>query len=332
MSDAETEAARKAIADAGIEPADVGAVLVQSFLPDEVQPKNAGLIAHNLGIRNAPAWEVDSICNSTLTHVTVGSSLILSGLARHVLCVQSVAYSRVRDPGSSSSLQEADMASAFVLGPSSGARIAASWRTDGRLHGAIKLQWTPPTGAPARQWWEQSQERLLIRFDAGLQEQVMGEIAGRPARLRRGDGAGRDALRRARRLRGAPAHVLEHRLPLGRPRPGGADGIAFDTFDEYANVNSASITASLHEARRTGRIPPRHQGAPLRPVRRIHLRRAGDRVVSGMKVDHITAIVADADVAARALGSLLGTEPVGTVDLPGMTIRFLPGRGEREST
>ncbi len=54
VSDAETEAARNAIADAGLTPDDIDAVLVQSFLPDELQPKNAALIAHNLGIRRAP--------------------------------------------------------------------------------------------------------------------------------------------------------------------------------------------------------------------------------------------------------------------------------------
>jgi catechol 2,3-dioxygenase-like lactoylglutathione lyase family enzyme len=40
-----------------------------------------------------------------------------------------------------------------------------------------------------------------------------------------------------------------------------------------------------------------------------------------MRIDHVTAVVTDADAAARALTSLLGAEPVGTVDLPGMTIR-----------
>jgi methylmalonyl-CoA/ethylmalonyl-CoA epimerase len=40
-----------------------------------------------------------------------------------------------------------------------------------------------------------------------------------------------------------------------------------------------------------------------------------------MKLDHITAVVADAEVAAEALGRLLGAEPVAKVTLPGMSIR-----------
>jgi methylmalonyl-CoA/ethylmalonyl-CoA epimerase len=40
-----------------------------------------------------------------------------------------------------------------------------------------------------------------------------------------------------------------------------------------------------------------------------------------MKLDHITAVVADADAAADALRRLLGAEPVAALSLPGMSIR-----------
>jgi 3-oxoacyl-[acyl-carrier-protein] synthase III len=253
VSDAETEAARKALADAAVSPADIGAVLVQSFLPDEVQPKNAAIIAHNLGIRAAPAWEVDSICNSSLTHLTVGASLLLSGFARYVLCVQSTAYSRVSDPTSSSAMQEGDMASAFVLGPSTGTLMTSSWRTDGRLHGAIKLHWAPPAGAPPRRWWERSQDSLLIGFDPALQEQVMRDIAEN-CRVVCDEALSRAELRReeidifiAHQPMSWNRAFMEDILDL-------ADGIAFDTFEEYASINSAGIPASICEARRVGRI------------------------------------------------------------------------------
>ena len=40
-----------------------------------------------------------------------------------------------------------------------------------------------------------------------------------------------------------------------------------------------------------------------------------------MELDHVTAIVADADAAATALSRVLGAPPAGTTELPGMTIR-----------
>ena len=48
-----------------------------------------------------------------------------------------------------------------------------------------------------------------------------------------------------------------------------------------------------------------------------------------MKIDHITAVVTDAEAAASAIGRLLGKEPVAVVTLPGMSIRsFLIGDAE----
>jgi len=253
VSDAETEAARNAIADAGLSPSDIDAVLVQSFLPDEMHPKNAALIAHNLGIQRAPAWEVDSICNSVITQMTVGSSMITAGFARHVLCVQSVAYSRVSDPGSSSTVQEADMAAAFVLGPVPSSVIGFSWRTDGRLHGAIKLEWTTPHGQPPRKYWQRSEERFLIRFDPELQPQVMGELRdyARTVCFEALDRAG---------LRVDQLDAFVSHQPMSwysafmSESLGLREDVSFDTFEEYASINSVSISASLHHARREGHV------------------------------------------------------------------------------
>jgi 3-oxoacyl-[acyl-carrier-protein] synthase III len=252
-SSAEAEAAQKALDDAGLAATDVGAILVQSFLPDGLQPKNAALVAHALGVVGAPAWEVDSICNSALSQLSVAASLVTSGFARHVLCVQSAAYSRVSDPGSSSTVQEGDMASAFVVGPSPGARLALSWRTDGRLHGAIKLAWRAPAGAPPRRAWEPAPERLLISFDPALQEEVMGEIATNARTVCF------EALARAELAPGEVDLFIAHQ-PMSYNRVlmeevlGLREGVAFDTFEEYASINSCGIPASIHEARRGGQI------------------------------------------------------------------------------
>src|SRR5688572_17398611 len=255
VSDAETEAAKQAIADAGLTAADIDAVLSHSFLADEVQPKNAGIIAHNLGITRAPAWEVDSVCNSSLSQMTVGSSLIMSGFAKNVLCTQSVAFSRVSDPGVSSSIQEGDMASAFIIGRSPGTRMTSIWHTDGSLHGAIKLHWTSSARARPRRWWERSQESFLIGFDPALQEQVMGNIAQQARSVS-------DAALLAAEMRSDELDIFISHQPMSWFRAFMEDtlelpdGKAFDTFEEYANINSASVPASIFEARRSGRIGP----------------------------------------------------------------------------
>lgn len=48
-----------------------------------------------------------------------------------------------------------------------------------------------------------------------------------------------------------------------------------------------------------------------------------------MELDHVTAIVADADAAAEALSRLLGVAPIASLALPGMNIRsFRVGSAE----
>lgn len=249
VSDAETEAARNAIADAGISPQDIGLILVHSFLPDELAPENAPLIAHKLGLTNVAAWELDSICNSAISQMCAGTSLIQSGFARYVLCVQSCAYSRLTDTGSSSTIQEGDMASAFVLGPSKGTKMAFAWRTDGELHAAIKLQWAIPTGASPRRYWEASQERLLIRFDNALQARVMPQLQ-EYARI-----VCNEALARAE-IKSDEVNVLLAHQPMSwngvliEETLGLRRGTAFDTFEEYGCINTSSIGTNLHHMRK----------------------------------------------------------------------------------
>ena len=252
VSDAEADAARNALADAGIEPTGVGALLLHSFLPDGLNPKNSALVAHKLGITGAPAWEVDSVCNSALTQMQVGAALIAAGQAEYVLCIQSIAYSRLRDPNASTTVFEADMASAFVLGPVPGASMVFAWRTGGDRHGAISLEWRRPSAGPSTPYWRGPGERLLISFDGELQKKINGEVA------EHAETTCKEALQGAE-MRLQDVELFVSHQPMSwytahmEDTLGLADGIAFDTFEEYANINSASVTASLYEARRAGR-------------------------------------------------------------------------------
>jgi 3-oxoacyl-[acyl-carrier-protein] synthase-3 len=255
MSDAEAEAARHAIDAAHLTVGDVDILLAQSFLPDRLQPRNAALVADKIGLRRGAAWEVDSICNSALSQLQVAASLVASGQARHVVCTQSVAYSRVRDPGVSASFQEGDMASAFVVGPSRGAEMNFAWETDGSLHDAIRLDWDAPTGAAPRRYWEQPRERIVIRWRDDLQTKVMSQVEGKARALCE------EALARAQ-TRLADIDVFVTHQPMNwfvafmEDVLGLRDGVAVSTFDEYANINSASVTASLHHAVVRQRLRP----------------------------------------------------------------------------
>jgi len=251
-SDAEVDAARRALDAAGVSPDEVDALFLQSFLPDEIRPDNAALVAHKLGIRRAPAWSVDSICSSAVSQAQAAAAMIASGQAQRVLCVHSVAYSRLSDPMGSGALQEGDMAAAFVVGQKRGARMSFAWRTDGRLHAAIRLAWSAPD-ASKRRYWEPSRERLLIHWNEALQPEVMGELEHYATTV------SAEALGRAGFAMGDLDVFVSHQ-PMSWYAAflddvlGLRDGVTYTSFEEYASINSASVTASLHEAGRAGRL------------------------------------------------------------------------------
>ena len=253
VSSAETEAATNALEDAGVDASQIGAVLVHSFLPDGINPKNATKIADNLGITGCLAFEVESVCSSTLSQMMVAGSLIAAGQADYVLCTQSIAYSRLRDPNASTTVFEADMASAFVMGRVPGCEMAFSFRTVGGLHGAISLEWRRPTGAPPTPVWHGPRERLHMSFDRELQKKVNADVA-EYAKITTAEALGKAE----RRIEDVEIFISHQPMSWFRPYMedtlGLADGVAYDTFEEYANINSPSVTASIHEARKEGRL------------------------------------------------------------------------------
>ena len=90
-------------------------------------------------------------------------------------------------------------------------------------------------------------------FDQQLQQRVNGEVA------RYAEITVAEALARAQRSLDDVELFVTHQ-PMSwfgaymEDTLGLRDGVAFDSFEEYANINSPSITASLHEARRAGRL------------------------------------------------------------------------------
>ncbi|MFN7977571.1 MAG: 3-oxoacyl-[acyl-carrier-protein] synthase III C-terminal domain-containing protein [Vicinamibacterales bacterium] len=115
------EAARAALAAAGLSLDDVDALVAASGTPDQAMPSNASLLHLELGLssRGIPAFDIGASCLSFLTALDVVDSLIAAGRYRHVLVVSS----DIASCGLDWSKLEAsgifgDGAAAAVLGPS----------------------------------------------------------------------------------------------------------------------------------------------------------------------------------------------------------------------
>lgn len=96
-SDAETEAGRRAIEDAGLNKDDIDLVMVHSMLQDEIIPGNASLVQYKLGLKNAGAWNMDTCCSSFVTMFIAASNLIAMGTFNNILIITSVFHSHMLD-------------------------------------------------------------------------------------------------------------------------------------------------------------------------------------------------------------------------------------------
>ncbi|HEY3400773.1 MAG TPA: beta-ketoacyl-ACP synthase III [Geothrix sp.] len=80
-------AARNAIADAGLTPADIDAVLFATMTPDHVLPGNGPLLQVALGLRDIPTFDIRQQCSGFLYGLELADLLLQSGRYRRVLLV-----------------------------------------------------------------------------------------------------------------------------------------------------------------------------------------------------------------------------------------------------
>lgn len=84
-SELATLAAKKALADAGIDPLEIDTLIFTGITRDCLEPATANLVAERVGSRNARVFDLINACNSLIDGVDVADSLIRSGKARRVL-------------------------------------------------------------------------------------------------------------------------------------------------------------------------------------------------------------------------------------------------------
>src|SRR5689334_2709928 len=80
-----TEAARRAIAAAGIGPEDLDLIIVATITPEMVFPSTACFVAAQLGLTSTPAFDMSAACSGFIFAAVTGSSFIKSGQYKTVL-------------------------------------------------------------------------------------------------------------------------------------------------------------------------------------------------------------------------------------------------------
>ncbi|MFF1383021.1 beta-ketoacyl-ACP synthase III [Arthrobacter sp. NPDC058288] len=134
-------AAREALAKAGIEASQLGAVIVSTVTHPYATPSAAASLADRLGATPAPAFDISAACAGYCYGIAQGDALVRSGAAEYVLVVGAEKLSDVIDNTERTiSFLLGDGAGAVVIGPSDTAGIGPSvWGSDGSKWDAIGM-------------------------------------------------------------------------------------------------------------------------------------------------------------------------------------------------
>jgi 3-oxoacyl-[acyl-carrier-protein] synthase-3 len=115
------EAAREAIAKAGLGLGDIDLVVCATLSSDVDFPGNSSLVCERLGLAGVPAFDVSNQCSGFLYMLAIADQYIRTGGARHVLIIGSEVHSTgldYTDRGRGVTVLFGDGAGAAVIGPS----------------------------------------------------------------------------------------------------------------------------------------------------------------------------------------------------------------------
>lgn len=241
-----TEAARRALEDAGVQAGDVDLIIVATSTPDYVFPSTACLVQANLGARGGAAFDVQAVCSGFVYALSTADAFVRAGRSRCALVIGAEVFSSILDWNDRSTcVLFGDGAGAVVLKASDKPGIlAAQLHADGSqtkiLCAAGNVAYGDVTGDP------------FLRMDGQAVFKQAVTVLDRSARDVCAE-AGLDVAQ----VDWLVPHQANVRILnfLARKLQVPVEKVVI-TVDSHANTSAASVPLALDAARRDGRIKP----------------------------------------------------------------------------
>lgn len=96
-SDLAVEAAKRAMAAAGVTPDDIDLIIVATTTPDYTFPSVATLVQMKLGMHHGMAFDIQAVCSGFVYGVATADSYIKNGLANRALVIGAETFTRLLD-------------------------------------------------------------------------------------------------------------------------------------------------------------------------------------------------------------------------------------------
>jgi 3-oxoacyl-[acyl-carrier-protein] synthase-3 len=250
-SDLATFAAKKALADAGIEPEELDLIIVGTATPDMAFPSVSCLVQANLKATNAAAFDLTAGCSGFAYGLVTGSQFVKTGLYKKVLVIGAETLTRILD--------WTDRNTCVLFGDGAGAAVLAETKpgygilgvnlgADGAGGDLLKL---PAGGSRIPASLESVNNRLHFVHMNGNEVfkfavKVMGESASKALQNAGLETSAIDLLiPHQANIRIIQSAAKRLKQPMDK---------VMVNVDKYGNTSAASIPIALKEAVDSGRV------------------------------------------------------------------------------
>ncbi|MFT9099555.1 MAG: beta-ketoacyl-ACP synthase III, partial [Zymomonas mobilis subsp. pomaceae] len=126
-----TEAARRALKNAGVKAEDVGLIVLATTTPDQTLPATAMTVQAALGINDCVAFDVQAVCSGFLYALSVADSMLRTGTADIAVVIGAETFTRL--------LNWEDRTTCVLFGDGAGAVVLRRTEEEGKGIQTVKL-------------------------------------------------------------------------------------------------------------------------------------------------------------------------------------------------
>ncbi len=247
-SDMAAVAARRAMEDAGVEPEQIGLVLVATCTPDMMIPNTASFVQEKTGTANAACIDIEAACSGFLSALEVGRQFIETGSMEYVLVIGAEKMSSVTDwEDRSTCVLFGDGAGAAVLHAGKGRGIVHTrMAAEGALADLLKI---PGGGSRFPTSAETVAQRMHYMKMSG--QEVFKHAVSKMCKT------AQQVLDECELKIEDIKYIIPHQanariIKAVGQRLGAAENQVYVNVDKYGNTSAASVILAIDEASKSG--------------------------------------------------------------------------------